>query len=187
MADHGVTNGDVQVLSTGYRSARTEVAMIWTYCERWNRLTEIPMNPLNSRNAQARHAAGELHTAVASTTDHTSPQLRVHIRLETGYAEVIFMDEYGRDTLEYTFTLNSGSLFLETATSYTYGSSEERGGYADAEYMESYDFTPDGIMRRTVDSCGSESHECRYGVDVSSNWEPVPAFGAYASLIRRER
>ncbi|MDT3396327.1 hypothetical protein RKE29_06680 [Streptomyces sp. B1866] len=161
--------------------------MIWTYCEQWNNLTETPMESLTPEQARARHVSGQLYTAVASPDEHSAPVLRVEIRLETGYASVIFMDEHGRDSLDYTFTLTNGSLFLETATSYDYGDSEERGGYADAERMESYEFTTDGIMRRTVEVDGEESRESRNGIDVTSNWESVPDFGVYDALIRRER
>ncbi|MCL8015118.1 hypothetical protein [Streptomyces sp. AS02] len=161
--------------------------MIWTYCEQWNNLTEKPMTPLTPEQAEARHASGELYTAVSSPAEQSTPTLRVEMRLETGYASVIFMDESGRDTLDYTFTLINGSLFLETATSRSYGNSQERGGYADADRTETYEFTTDGVMQRAIEEEGGESKESRHGVDVSSNWEPVPAFGAYASLIRRER
>ncbi|MFF3914449.1 hypothetical protein ACFYZB_13320 [Streptomyces sp. NPDC001852] len=122
--------------------------MTWTYCEQWN----------------------NLYTAVASPDDHSAATLRVKMRLETGYTSVIFMDAHGRDTLDHTFTLINGSLFLETATSYDYGDSQERGGYAEAERTESYGFTTDG-----------------HGIDVTSNWESVPNFGAYDALIRRDR
>lgn len=161
--------------------------MILTYCEEWNNLTESPMNPLTSDQALARHVAGQLYTAVAFRDGHSVPALRVEMRLETGYSSVIFMDEYGRDTLDYTFTLINGSLFLETATSYEYGDSQERGGYADADRVESYEFTTDGVIRRTVEVDGDESKESRDGVDVAGNWEPVPEFGAYDALVRRER
>ncbi|MER6385327.1 hypothetical protein [Streptomyces sp. NPDC001250] len=161
--------------------------MIWTYCEQWNNLTETPMNPLTSDQAQARHTSGQLYTAVASPDEHSVATLRVEMRLETGYTSVIFMDEHGRDSLDYTFTLINGSLFLETATSYDYGDSQERGGYADAERVESYEFTTDGIIRRTVEVDGEESKESRHGIDVTRNWESVPSFGAYDALIRRDR
>ena len=161
--------------------------MIWTYCEQWNNLTEAPMDPLTPEQAQARHVSGELYTAVASLTGRSTPTLRVEIRLETGYASVIFMDDYGRDSLDYTFTLINGSLFLETATSYDYGDSHERSGYADAERMERYEFTTDGVIQRTVEVDGEESRESRQGVDVAGNWEPVPDFGAYDALTRRDR
>ncbi|MGW4867180.1 hypothetical protein [Streptomyces chartreusis] len=161
--------------------------MIWTYCQQWNNLAETPMTPLTSAQAQARHASGDLYTAVASPAEQSAPTLRVEMRLETGYASVVFMDEFGRDTLDYTFTLINGSFFLETATSHSYGNSQERGGYADADRTETYEFTTDGTIHRTVEEEGDESQEIRNGVDVSSNWEPVPTFGAYTSLIRRER
>ncbi|MFI2204698.1 hypothetical protein ACH47Z_28700 [Streptomyces sp. NPDC020192] len=161
--------------------------MIWTYCEQWNNLTETPMNPMTAEQAHARHASGQLYTAVASADEHSAATLRVEMRLETGYTSVIFMDEHGRDSLDYTFTLIDDSLFLETATSYDYGDSQERGGYADAERMETFEFTTDGIIRRTVEVDGEESKESRHGIDVASNWEPVPAFGAYDALTRRDR
>jgi len=161
--------------------------MIWTYCEQWNNLTETPMNPLTPAQAEARHTSGRLYTAVASAADHSGPAQRVEIRLETGYVSVIFMDEYGRDTLDYTFNVISGSLFLETVASHSYGNSQERGGYAEADRTETYEFTTDGVMRRTIEADGEESKESRHGIDVSSNWEKVPDFGAYSSLTRRER
>ncbi|MFE6172911.1 hypothetical protein [Streptomyces sp. NPDC056464] len=161
--------------------------MIWTYCEQWNNLTETPMNPTTPEQAQARHTSGELYTAVASPGEQSAPTLRVEMRLETGYASAIFIDEFGRDTLDYTFTLITGSFFLETAAAYGYGTSQARGWYADADRTETYEFTTDGVVQRAVEEEGGESKEIRHGVDVSSNWEPIPAFGAYASLIRRER
>ncbi|MGW2883691.1 hypothetical protein ACWDBP_47725 [Streptomyces sp. NPDC001233] len=161
--------------------------MIWTYCEQWNNLTEAPTNLLTSGQAQARHASGQLYTAVASPDEHSAATLRVDMRLETGYTSVIFMDEHGRDSLDYTFTFIDDSLFLETVSSYDYGDSQERGGYADAERMESYEFTTDGVIRRTVEVVGEESTEIRYGIDVASNWESVPNFGIYDALIRRDR
>ncbi|MCT7353740.1 hypothetical protein N4P33_16415 [Streptomyces sp. 15-116A] len=144
----------------------------------------IPLTPEQARN---RHSSGELYTAVASPREGTAPELRVEMRLETGYASVVFMDEYGRDTLDYTFTLISGALFLETVRSYSYGHSQERGGYADTDRTETYEFTTNGVVQRTVEVDGQESTESRHDIDVSTNWEPVPDFGAYSSLIRRER
>ncbi|MFD3667177.1 hypothetical protein [Streptomyces sp. NPDC058672] len=111
----------------------------------------------------------------------------MEIRLETGFTAVIFMDKLGRDELRYSFTVMNGALFLETVTIYDYGDSEERGGYADAWRMESYDFTPDGVAVQEIEVGDEVSSESRQGIDMTSNWEPLPQFGAYDSLIRRER
>ncbi|MER6733803.1 hypothetical protein [Streptomyces puniciscabiei] len=73
---------------------------------------------LTPEQAQGRHESGQLYTAVAFRHEHCAATLRVEVRLETGYTSVIFMDEYGRDSLDYTFTLINGSLSLEAATSY---------------------------------------------------------------------
>lgn len=161
--------------------------MIWTYCEKWNSLKESPMGPLAPGAARARHGSGQLYNAIGYPQGSSLPALRVGLRLETGYAAVTFMDEYGRDTLAYVFTLINGSLFLEAATTYSYGNSTERGGYADAVYMETYEMTPDGIMHQAIESNGQETRESRQGIDMASNWEPIPQFGDYNSLIRRER
>ncbi|WP_344014174.1 hypothetical protein [Streptomyces thermospinosisporus] len=145
------------------------------------------MKPLTPEQARARHESGKLYTAVPASKDGSAPELRVEVRLETGYASVIFMDEYGRDVLNYQFTLIDGSLFLETVRLYRYGASQERGGYADVESMETCRFTTDGVVQRTVEEGREGTSESRDGIDVSSNWEPVPEFGEYASLIRRDR
>lgn len=161
--------------------------MAWIYCEAWNDLNECPEHPLTVEEAQARHASGELYTAALYSGEKPSPGLRVEIRWETDYAAVIFMDEYGRDELDYTFSVVDGALFLQVITSHDYGDSEERGGYADSERMEMYSYTPDGVCDRTVDADGDVTQDSRWGVDVSRHWEPIPEFGAYESLIRRER
>ncbi|WP_343997563.1 hypothetical protein [Streptomyces thermocarboxydovorans] len=145
------------------------------------------MEPLTPEQARARHASGEQYTAVASPKEGAAPEVRVEMQLEDGYVVVVFMDEYGRDAIVYEFTLIDGSLFLESASVYGYGSSQERGGYADAESVETYEFTTEGVVQRMVEEGGEGTTESRYGIDVSKNWEPVPEFGEYASLIRRDR
>ena len=161
--------------------------MTWIYCEEWNELNECPRHPLTTEEARARHASGELYTAILHSDARPSPELRVEIRWETGYAAVIFMDDYGRDELGYTFSVADGSLFLESMTLYDYGDSKERGGYAEAERMERYAYTSDGIAHRTVETGDEVNEESRSGVDVSLHWEPIPEFGAYDSLIRYDR
>ncbi|WP_418957087.1 hypothetical protein [Streptomyces tritici] len=161
--------------------------MTWIYCEEWNELTERPMGPLTVAEAQARHVGGELYTAILYTEDEPHPELRVEVRWETDYAAVIFMDELARDALDYTFSVIDGSLFLEEVTIYDYGDAKERGGYASAERVETYTFAPDGVGTRTVDVDDEVTEESRDGLDVSLHWEPVPEFGAYDSLIRRDR
>ena len=94
--------------------------------------------------------------AVARPEKRSSFTLRVQIRPESDSSSVIFMDEHGRDSLDYTFRRQRLAL-LETVTSCDCGSPQERGGYADAERTESYEFTPDGVMRRTVEVNGEES------------------------------
>ncbi|MFJ2704467.1 hypothetical protein ACIO3R_14860 [Streptomyces sp. NPDC087428] len=160
--------------------------MKWTYSERWNKLLERPITPLTDKKARARHSNGQLYTAVPPSDGKRSPDLRIEIHWETEYVGVIFMDPYGRDELRYTFSVINGLLFLDGARRYEYGDSEVRGGYADSTYMESYDFTPDGVAHRTVES-GDESSTQSREIDVTLNWEAIPQFGEYDSLVRRDR
>ncbi|MEU1466887.1 hypothetical protein ABZ434_01465 [Streptomyces sp. NPDC005761] len=160
--------------------------MNWTYSERWNKLLERPITPLTEKKARARHSSGQLYTAIPAPDGQHSPTLRVEIRWETEYAGVIFMDHYGRDELRYSFSLINGLLFLDGARRYEYGDSQVRGGYADATYTESYDFTPDGVAHRTIES-GEESSKESREIDVTLNWERIPEFGEYDSLVRRDR
>lgn len=165
----------------------SQVTSNWTYCEEWNNLTEEPMDPLTPEQAHARHTSGDLYTAVLFADGNPSPELRVEVLLETAFTAVIFMDKLGRDELRYSFTVMNGALFLKTVRAYDYGESQEQGGYADAWRMESYDFTPDGIAVQVVEVGDEVSSESRRNIDVTGNWEPIPQFGAYDSLIRRER
>ncbi|MFG2328678.1 hypothetical protein ACGFMM_03555 [Streptomyces sp. NPDC048604] len=161
--------------------------MTWTYCEEWNELLESPMDPLTVEETRSRHDRGKLYTALLQPDEKQSPELRVEIRWETEYASVVFMDDHGRDELRYTFTVVDDKMFLKTIMLLEYGDTEERGGYANPERTERFSYTPDGICDRTVDADGDVTEESRWGVDVSRHWEPIPEFGTYASLIRRER
>ncbi|MGW7075210.1 hypothetical protein [Streptomyces sp. NPDC054866] len=85
------------------------------------------------------------------------------------------MDKLGRDELRYSFTVMNGALFMKTVGIYDYGDSGERGGYADAWRMESYDFAPDGVAVQEVEIEDEVSSEGRRDIDMSSNWEPLPS------------
>ncbi|WP_327191046.1 hypothetical protein [Streptomyces xinghaiensis] len=161
--------------------------MTWEYCEQWSNLLEEPMAPMSAAQAAQRHAAGKLYTAVQSSGGNGSPLLRVEVRLETGYVSVIFMDQRGRDELSCTFSVVGNRLFLQAVTFYSYGDSEECGGYAVVESLETYEFQQGGVVCRTLDEAGERHRESRSGIDVSGQWENLPDFVEYDFLIRRER
>jgi len=73
--------------------------------------------------------------------------------------------------------------------SYGYGESEERGGYARPLVIESFTYKPDGTARKEVTDTQKDevTAEDRSAIDVNIHWEPVPAFGDYASIVRWNR
>lgn len=161
--------------------------MQWVYGERWNNLLEEPIEPFGESEARRRHEAGNLYTAIREGLDKN--KILVEVRLERAYVGVRFLDELARDETVFSFRKIEGRLFLREVISYEYGDSKKRGGHAEPVVIESFTFTPDGKMRREIDdSRQAQINATDYNsVDVSDHWEPIPSFGEYDSIIRRDR
>lgn len=150
-----------------------------TYCDRWNRVTDTPIEPLEESEARRRHDAGELYTAVVWTGDHVENY--VEVRLETGYVSVKFLDEQRRLVLTYTFhVVDAGRMFLVQTRIF------DPNDYANNEV---YFFGLDGSMERKLASLDyTEAAEDKMtGPHLAAMFEPVPSFGRYESVLRRER
>jgi hypothetical protein len=163
--------------------------MSWSYCGQWNWLREKPIDPIDPAEAARRHAAGEGEGYTAVSEEDGSVDLVVDVALAPGNVAVHFADEFGRRELIYTFRRQeNGHLFLSEVISYEYGDSTDRGDYAEPIGTETFEFDPDGVVRRiTQDSARGGTLEERDTVDVAPNWEPVPAFGQYDSITREDR
>jgi hypothetical protein len=150
-----------------------------TYCVRWNRVTRTPIEPLEESEAGRRHDAGELYTAVVWTGDHVENY--VEVRLETGYVSVKFLDEQRRLLLTYSFSVvEAGRMFLvETRI-------VDPDDYANNEV---YLFGLDGSMERKLASLDyTEAADDKLTAStLAEMFEPVPSFGRYESVLRRER
>jgi len=173
---------DVETPSASFmfRSCNEEGCNVsMTYCDRWNRITRTPIEPLEESEARRRHAAGQLYTAVVWTSDHVENY--VEVRLETGYVSVKFLDEQRRLMLTYTFdVVEAGRMFLvETRV-------VDPDDYANNEV---YCFGLDGSMKRKLASLDyTEGAEDKMtGPHLAAMFEPVPPFGRYESVLRRER
>jgi hypothetical protein len=153
-----------------------------TYAARWSEPVGGPVDELDEDEAQRRHEAGELYTAILG--DGMTPRAYVEVRLEKGFVGVHFLDDDGRNFATYLFgkQADDDALFLERATWREYDEDGElvRG--------EAYFFKPDGTIH--VESKDYVEREASRGDkrdDVSGNWEPVPEFGRYESVTRLER
>lgn len=149
-----------------------------TYGVQWNHLKGELDNMLDETEARRRHESGLLYTAVI---DRPGSTVLVEVRLEAGYIGVWFLDELGRRILWYAFKkMDDGRLFM-TQTKLL--------NYEDPTLTETYFFKPDGtVMRDRNASPGMETMERKLSVaELEAMYEPVPSFGQYHSITRRER
>jgi hypothetical protein len=100
---------------------------------------------------------------------------------------VSFYDALVREYLRYEFMERMpGRMFLELASHVEFD-----GETRDIAKEEIYLFTPSGemiIRERTASKAEPDTESVADDkVDVSGNWEPYPAFGEYAGLLRIDR
>lgn len=155
------------------------------YCERWDARNKAPAKPLSEAEARRRHDAGKPYSVLIGPGESDTRTV-VAVRLETGYVGVTFLNEDQEPELLYIFGFSAtpadgpaeGSMFLSEAR------------YRDPSGVEPetvYKFARDGRMmaRRATAEGGFETLESEIGTDILV--EPVPDFGSYSSVTRRER
>jgi hypothetical protein len=157
----------------------TDVAV--SYCERWNNKQKKPIFPMSADEARARHERAELYTAVLG--DHETPTI-VEVFLNEGYVGVRWLEPHGKDAMRYAFRRVGDRLFLTEVAINTVS--------ADGKVVqaESTLIKPDGTVEVSVfDNVNRtvKTAEPTTGNDVTAMWEPIPQFGDYASITRRER
>lgn len=150
-----------------------------TYCDRWNKLMTEPMSAFDEVEARRRHEAGELYTAISWVDDR--PDAFVEVRFETAYVGCKFLDEQLRIVLTYRFDrLSVDRMFLVETRYYNPD---------DRSQHETMRFDVDGSMKRKLAS--TEFLEVAdtplAGDELAILYEPVPQFGQYESVLRRER
>ncbi len=154
-----------------------------SYGERWSKRGLYIVDPLDVETARERHERGELYAAILGDPEH--PWAYLVVRLEVGYVGVDFLDEELRGDLSYTFARepdSEGDLFLEQATWRIYDDSGEPA------FDEHYVFEPPNIAHVTKrDHTAKDQETYALKTDLAQNYEPVPAFGEYESIARRER
>lgn len=161
--------------------------MAVTYADSWHYRRRRPLRPVDEDEARARHERGAVYTAVLTGEDGR-PTAFVQLQEASGHASVTFLDERGRTYLVYSFRRPEGAdrLFLDRSSHVTYREGGERDDEVAQEVTSQYD--PDGHVRDVVkDHLAQTAQEREQVEDVTRNWEPVPAFGDYASIARVER
>jgi hypothetical protein len=160
------------------------------YCHSWNSRRNRVGVALTEGEARARNASGEEFIAVLRSAGGGQPVL-VTVSGETDVITVTFRDRHGRQNLKYWFGKVDGDerLFLRTVMFWEYPSDDPKLRQSEATKVEETAFRPDGYVKRVViDSVEQEKETTEYNsVPVDGNWEPVPEFGDYWSIARRER
>ena len=131
--------------------------------------------PISDAEARGRHERREAYGVY-----FPAQRLELELYFTATYCATNFLAGNGKPELSYSFEERDSRLFLFEAGYYAY---DEHGKVT--SYDEYY-FTPDGKVTITKHS-GAEHVVGTNTVDVTGNWEPIPAFGEFRALLRRER
>lgn len=158
------------------------------YCEGWDARSRGIVGLLPAAAARQRDARGEQYAVLLGAPQR--PRVLVEVSWRHGYAAVWFFDGRLRRTAKHGFRrLTDDRLFLVESTEWTYATAEQ-AEFDAAAHVRSRWLSPDGTGRETVRyPPGSEwaVGETGLKVPVDGLWEPVPRFGDWASLARRNR
>lgn len=166
-----------------------EAAPQITYCLKWNIRRKRPGITLSEAEALARDAAGDEYTAVIPQPAGKGYPVLVTPVWKNDFLAVTFLDEAGRQHLQYSFTRKDERLFLGRAFIWTYPSDDPKLDIGDSVKREDIRYREDGYVKRIViDETEAVKDTTEYSdVPVDENWEPVPEFGSYRSIARKER
>ena len=150
-------------------------------CEKWFFAGKRPLKPLDEAKARRRHVDRKPYTAVIGDNE---PPSHV-VSLAPPWVSVSFLDSSGREYLAYGFNEKQPRrLFLKSVS---YREFEDEGDNPATFIMFNFDESGHVVIERRNMRTGEVSEKERDGEDVSANWEDYPEFGAYDSLLRRER
>lgn len=157
-----------------------------SYCRRWNFLHSRPIDPCTEEEARRRDTAGESYSAVIG--DPAAPDRIIEVA-RPNCIGVWFFDPRQRQSLHYVFRRSdASSLFLGEMIRWEYPN-DAALLLNQASKIETLRFGPDGVVHHeTRDRIAQERRRVSYrNVNVACHFEPIPAFGDWASIARWER
>ena len=152
-----------------------------TYCKGWFRAKKVALEPYTAEQARRRHESGDLYCVLVGFPEAPTAFLEI-VRGSVG---VSWLDERLRETLSYNFqALESARLFLTMAVAREFVGQSEQVAQGTV-----YTFSPAGAVaiRREMFSPSHRVELADSSQDVSGNWEPLPEFGEYSSLLQVDR
>ena len=154
--------------------------MKYFYTKGWFRAKKAALAVYTQDEAKVLHDNNQLYCVLVGDIEKPTSFLEIN----HDFFGVSFLDEILRPKMDYQFTVQSnGKLFLSMAVYREYENSTDN-----VRKGTTYIFSTNGnlvIQEQSFPSGEvSESHKI---VDIKTNWEEVPEFGDYTSLLRQER
>lgn len=157
-----------------------------SYSRRWNFIRNRPIDPLTEDEAKQRDTAGELYSVVVG--DPAAPDRIIEV-VRPDHIGVWFFDPRQRQSLNYVFRrTDDETMFLHNVTRWGYPDDGART-LTGANVIEEIEYEPDGIAHHEVrdDTAGETTRKSLRDINLGINWEPVPAFGDWQSIVRYNR
>ena len=167
--------------------------LTYHYFARWNPILDQPMDSLSSDEAARRFEVGPWFSVGVSEDPHFGqpriiPSAILELEPRATAAAVWFYAIEGTVTLRYNFRQIHGRLFLTNAVTYDYADSRKHT-LDESVQTENMHFNPNGdvVTHRRIKATQTVQKAEQHGVDVTGNWEEIPRFGEWDSLLRWER
>ncbi|AWT13968.1 lytic transglycosylase [Stenotrophomonas maltophilia] len=152
------------------------------YCDSWFAAKKFAQNIISEPQARLRHEKRASYTVLIGSP--VTPSAFIEVLLDKEMIGVDFLDEHLRERLTYQFhEVKPGMLFLSMAVYREFAETSDN-----VVEGTSYHFKEDGrltIIKETFSPHHLEESSSVF--DPASNYEPVPSFGCYSSLISEER
>lgn len=158
-----------------------------TYCRRWNLVRNRPMDPIGAEEARQLDAERDHYTVVLD--EGGTPRVYIEVNWGEEYLAVFFLDGVRRPQLAYSFTrVDDERLFLDEVTRWEYPDEQARA-MSGAQLIDTVRYQRDGTAQREVrDDVAQEVRRQQFAdLPLDVNWEPVPRFGDWDRVARRDR
>jgi hypothetical protein len=158
-----------------------------TYCRRWNNVLKKPLDPITAEDARRLDAERDYYTVILS--EDSTPRRYVEVNWGKEYLGVYFLDHRLRPHLRYTFRrAGDGRMFMTEVFRWEYPDDQARF-MGDATLTDHMRYNQDGTGTREVrDDVAQEVRRQEFAeLPLEYNWEPVPTFGDWEHVSRRDR
>jgi hypothetical protein len=169
--------------------------MRYIYCQHWDERQREPRGLLAEAEARCRYA-GDVRepdnwftvAVVGEEGEFEDVLMGVLEVLPYGdYIRTRIIDQLNRVVVVYHFKSNDERMFLQGIVHYTYADDSNYYRLSQSAVVDSLDFrAEDSYMEYRVDDHSQPTVEVREyrDVDLSANWEPLPAFGEWDKFVR---